>query len=186
VRFFLRVIAGIARRTALVAPTGLNTRPTADRAKESLFNIIAPQVKNSRFLDIFCGSGAIGIEALSRGAKEAVFVENAAPALKAVKENLSKTKLQNAEIIEASAENAIKTLSAAGRRFDIIFMDPPYDSQLIVQTFQEIYCAELLAEDGIIIAETENNREIAVSEFILTSARVYGRTNFLFYKLVRG
>ena len=175
----MRVIAGSARRTALVAPQGTNTRPTADRAKESLFNIIAPRIKGARFLDIFCGSRAIGIEALSRGAKEAVFIENASPALKAVKENLTKTKLQNAEIIEASVEKAISLLS--GRQFDIIFLDPPYDSKLLVQTMQEISRTNLLAENGVIIAETERSTELEFPGFLLTSTRVYGRTNFLFF-----
>ncbi|MCL2223755.1 MAG: 16S rRNA (guanine(966)-N(2))-methyltransferase RsmD [Defluviitaleaceae bacterium] len=176
----MRVIAGAARRTALVAPLGSSTRPTADRAKEGLFNIISERVRGARFLDIFCGSGAIGIEALSRGAKEAVFVENAAPALKAVKENLAKTKLQNAEIIEASAENAISRLQTANRRFDIIFLDPPYDSLLLEQTLQKV--PPLLAEGGIVIAETEQNRGFAPqsASLFLTSTRVYGRTVFLF------
>ena len=170
----------------LAAPAGSNTRPTADRAKEGLFNIIAPQISGTRFLDIFCGSGAIGIEALSRGAKEAVFIENAAPAIKAVKENLTKTKLQNAEIIEVSAEKAINMLSGAGRTFDIIFLDPPYDSHIIPKTLQEIYRAGLLDPNGVIIAETEANPQTEVPGFFLNSVRVCGHANFLFYNLVRG
>jgi 16S rRNA (guanine(966)-N(2))-methyltransferase RsmD len=177
--FFFRVIAGVARRVPLVAPVGTaETRPTADRAKESLFNIIAPKIKCARFLDVFCGSGAIGIEALSRGAKEAVFIENSTQAIKAVRENLSKTKLQNAEIIETSAEKALALLTNAGRRFDIVFLDPPYGSPLLEQTLQII--PQILAENGIIIAETE---QITESDgLFLTDTRTYGRTTFLFYK----
>jgi len=181
-RFFLRVIAGTARRTLLVAPAGVNTRPTADRAKESLFSIIMNRLDGARFLDIFCGSGAIGIEALSRGVKEATFVESALPALKALKENLVKTKLtSSAYIIEETAEKALGRLAAEARQFDIIFLDPPYDTDLLSQTLAAIFNQNLLAQGGIIIAETDKNHNEAPASFHLYDTREYGRAKFLFY-----
>lgn len=174
----------------LIAPEGKNTRPTADRAKESLFSILTPQVKGARFLDIFCGSGAIGIEALSRGAREAVFVDSASPAMRAVNENLAKTKLMQAEVIAATAKVAISRLAGA-RQFDIIFLDPPYDSSLLSQTLREIVAANLLADGGAIIAETDSSHSHVEMEekaehaqLCLTETRVYGRTKFLFFHKV--
>jgi 16S rRNA (guanine966-N2)-methyltransferase len=162
----------------LNAPAGENTRPTADRAKESLFNIISEEVRGARFLDIFCGSGAIGIEALSRGAVEAVFVDTSADAIKCLTGNLTKTKLSHsAEILALSAEKAIAQLSAKNRQFDIIFLDPPYNSNLLPQTLEQISQASLLANGGIIIAETDTN----FSHIVSTSTRTYGRTKFLFF-----
>ena len=195
----MRVIAGVARRNLLTAPTGTATRPTSDRAKESLFNIIASLVPNARFLDVFAGSGAIGIEALSRGAKEAVFVDNSPAAHAAIMQNLTKTKFANARIIKSGAELAIKTLAAESKQFDIIFLDPPYGTGLLAQTLTTIATAEILAENGVIIAEDEShtahgeyreNNCIATHSLeaglALTSTRTYGRTSFLFYTPVRG
>ncbi|MCL1845462.1 MAG: 16S rRNA (guanine(966)-N(2))-methyltransferase RsmD [Defluviitaleaceae bacterium] len=179
----MRVIAGKARRTALVAPDGQNTRPTSDRAKEGLFNILAPEIRAARFLDMFCGSGAIGIEALSRGAAESVFVDNSFLAIHAVRKNLSKTKLSDskAEIFETTAEDAIARLAAQNRRFDIIFLDPPYDSynsESLRQIIDKL--RKILAEDGVIIAETE-----AADLPEATQTRTYGRTKFLFINATR-
>lgn len=180
----MRVIAGAARRTLLVTPAGENTRPTADRAKESLFNILGEKVRGAAFLDIFCGSGAIGIEALSRGAKEAAFIENSPAALKAVKENLAKTKLTpRAEIFAQGAEETILHLEKQNRRFDFIFLDPPYESPI----FSTLAAAHrILAEGGTVIAETDakSASPCGLSELILTDTRVYGRTKFLFFREV--
>lgn len=175
----MRVIAGTARRTMLVAPPGDSTRPTADRAKEGLFNILAAteQTIGARFLDLFCGSGAIGIEALSRGAAEAVFVDYDAAAIKAARANLAKTRLPNAEVLQMTAEAAIARLSAQNRSFDVIFLDPPYDSGLLPQTLEQITQAGILAEGGVIIAETDAKDPRETPE-----TRTYGRTKFLFYK----
>ena len=177
----MRVIAGFARRTALVAPVGLSTRPTSDRCKENLFNILGEQVRGARVLDIFCGSGAIGIEALSRGAEKAVFVDCDSSAVKAVKTNLLKTKLSaNALVLEMLVEQAVKRLSA--EKFNIIFLDPPYNSQQVSEILAELF--PLLDEDGLIVAETH-------IEFVppkhnegnLADTRIYGQTKFLFYKM---
>lgn len=123
----MRVIAGSARRIQLTTPPGLATRPTTDRTKETLFNIISGELADCRFLDLFAGSGAIGIEALSRGAERAVFVEQDRAALSCIKDNLARTRLgERAKILAMDAAGALQYLKAAGEPFDIIFMDPPY------------------------------------------------------------
>ncbi|MCL1843989.1 MAG: 16S rRNA (guanine(966)-N(2))-methyltransferase RsmD [Defluviitaleaceae bacterium] len=177
----MRVIAGVARRINLTAPEGLSTRPTADRAKESLFNILGTKVKNARFLDIFCGSGAIGIEALSRGAKEAVFVDAEQPAIKALRENLAKTKLESmAEILQMHAEKALEKLMAQKRCFDVIFMDPPYDSPLLSKILKVILSSNLTAPDAVVIAETRRQNDFFPQETVIkTEARIYGLTKFI-------
>src|SRR5579871_4237474 len=124
----MRVIAGSFRSRRLEAPSGLATRPTSDRLRETLFNVIASRIEGARFLDLYAGSGAVGIEALSRGAAEVVFVERAAPALKALRANLSRLGVQ--EGFRVVAGNAASFLRApdAGTRFDLVFLDPPYDA----------------------------------------------------------
>ena len=180
----MRVVAGVAGRTKLVAPKGMDTRPTSDMAKENLFNILAPHVRGARFLDLFCGSGAIGIEALSRGADEAVFVENAKPAIDATQQNLEKTKLK-ADVLAFPVQRAIDLLESEKRCFDIIFLDPPYETDLLIQTLKHLSKTHLLAANGLLIAETDSNFGDIVGvprEFALVDKRNYGRTCFLFYR----
>jgi len=178
----MRIIAGTARRTTLAAPQGLNTRPTSDMAKEGLFNIISAEINGARFLDLFCGSGAVGLEALSRGAKEAVFVDSHRAAIQATKENVQKTHLhEKAEIMHCTVAQAIGKLSATGRVFDIIFLDPPYETSLVAETLQLLYSGNLLAQSGMIIAETDSQFLPVNSPFPLYNTREYGRSTFLFY-----
>jgi len=185
----MRIIAGRAKGTSLIAPKGLNTRPTADMAKESLFNIISTDIRDTHFLDLFCGSGAIGLEALSRGAKEAVFVESSRPAIAATMQNVEKTKLAPfAELLQMPAAKAIDKLAARGRSFDIIFLDPPYDTNLLTQTLNHLAKTNLLSKTGILIAETDSkinaeNPILTPKELELINTRIYGRTCFLFYKI---
>jgi len=181
----LRVVAGTAGRTTLVAPKGLNTRPTSDMAKENLFNILAPYIKGATVLDLFCGSGAIAIEALSRGAEFAVLADSAKAAILSARQNLEKTKLSHkAELLFMPVERACKNL--AGQSFDLIFLDPPYETSLVVQTLEQIKQHNLLANEGIIVAETDVQFKNAIEhpqEFDLIDTRIYGRTCFLFYKM---
>ncbi len=152
-RFIMRVIAGTARRLRLKTLEGLETRPTTDRIKETLFNMIADGLFGCSFLDLFSGSGGIGIEALSRGAKRAVFVEKNPKACACVRENLAHTKLSaQAETMQADALNALVRLS--GREsFDYIYMDPPYGKELEKKALAFLADSSLLAEDGVIIIE---------------------------------
>ena len=126
----MRVIAGSAKRLQLKTLDGLDTRPTTDRIKETLFNMISPYLYDCRFLDLFAGSGGIGIEALSRGAGEAVFVEQNPKAMACIKENLKKTKLEERAVTMATdVMTALRRMEGSGT-FDYIFMDPPYNKLL--------------------------------------------------------
>jgi len=170
----------------LVAPKGLNTRPTPDMAKEGLFNIISEHVPGAVVLDLFCGSGAIGLEALSRGGLAAVFVDSSRHAIEALAQNIEKTKLvQFCTVMQISMAKAIHKLSIDGHRFDIIFLDPPYETDLLRQTLESLAATDLLADNGLIIAETDSKFGESVPEvkaFTLTDTRCYGRTCFLFYR----
>ena len=147
----MRVISGSARSLRLKTIEGNGTRPTTDRIKETLFNMINDKMYDCRFLDLFSGSGAIGIEALSRGAREAVFVENNKKAVSCIKENLKFTKLiDRAQIIERNAESAVAGLSG---RFDVIFMDPPYDNEYEKQMLELISKSDIADRDTLIIVE---------------------------------
>lgn len=127
----MRVIAGSARRIQLKTPAGMETRPTTDRIKETLFNMLQSDIYDCVFLDLFSGSGAIGIEALSRGAKEAVFLEQNEKAVACIKENLQNTGLKkNAQVNKRDVFLGLEQLKTEGRIFDIVFMDPPYRQEL--------------------------------------------------------
>lgn len=150
----MRVIAGKARRLLLKTIEGNDTRPTTDRIKETLFNIINNDVYGCRFLDLFAGSGGIGIEALSRGADFCAFVENNPKAVKCIKENLSHTKLdKDALILECGFSTALKKLESLNKRFDIVFMDPPYKSGYEKQVLEIFLQSDLIIDDTVIIIE---------------------------------
>lgn len=150
----MRVIAGKARRIQLKTLSGLDTRPTTDRIKETLFNMIQPDLYGSNFLDLFSGSGAIGIEALSRGAELAVFVEQNPSAVQCIKDNLSTTRLQDqAQIICAQVLSGLKTLEKQNLTFDYIFMDPPYNQNLEYDVLKYLSESQLIHDDTTIIVE---------------------------------
>ena len=151
----MRVIAGSAKSLPLKTIKGLDTRPTTDRIKETLFNMISPYLAGCRFLDIFSGSGAIGIEALSRGADSCVFIENNREAVQCIRENLAFTHLEEkALVLNREAKNALLSLKG-GEFFSIVFMDPPYESNLEDCMFS--YLADLSLVDGesLIIVEAK-------------------------------
>ena len=149
----MRVIAGKARSLKLMTPPGMDTRPTTDRTKETLFNILQPEIGGARFLDLFSGSGAIGIEALSRGAAFAVFVEKDRAAAECIKKNLAFTKLgDNGQILRKDVGAALKSLEK-GEPFDLIFMDPPYGRGLERQVLEYLAPSPLLAEEGTVVVE---------------------------------
>lgn len=150
----MRVIAGAAKGHHLQTVAGLATRPTTDRIKETLFNIIAFDLPACSFLDLFSGSGAIGIEALSRGAAEAVLVEMSAECQQVISANLQHTKLQErARLLKTDVFPALDKLSAEGKKFDIIFMDPPYEGGFYAPVLKRIAEGGLLKEEGYLIAE---------------------------------
>lgn len=181
----MRVISGIARGTKINSIESMDTRPTLDRVKESLFNILQNDIKNKVVLDLFAGSGALGIEALSRGAKQAYFCDINLDAIKVLKQNLEKTKLiKNAIIINKDYKIALKQIQ---EKIDIIFLDPPYKLDFAVEAIKEIIKLKLINEDSFIIIETDEvERELnqiqKINELEIIDKRKYGRAYLIFIK----
>lgn len=157
----MRVIAGTARRLQLETPAGLSTRPTSDMIKETLFNILQPQVADAVFLDLFAGSGGIGIEALSRGAKYCCFADSSSEAIRCIKNNLNHTKLADQATVYASDFTAaLMRMRNEGRKFDIVFLDPPYGKELELTALRLLSEYKLLKEDATVIVEVSSKTDI--------------------------
>ena len=171
----MRVIAGSRRSLPLKTLEGDVTRPTADKYKETLFNCIQMEVPNSRFLDLFAGSGAVGIEALSRGAKHAVFIENNRDALNIVKQNIHFTKFEDeSDILRGDALSYLRRLPVVD--FDIIFIDPPYGMGLEKQAIEILSEKKFKKPDVIIIAESKLDEDYDF--FADTQFRIYKTKNY--------
>lgn len=181
----MRVIAGIAKGRKLQTLEGLNTRPTTDRIKETLFNIMAFDLPRTQFLDLFAGSGAIGIEALSRGADGAVFVEQSAECANIIKSNLEHTMLaENGQVLQMTVLDAIEKLSTEGAVFDLIFMDPPYGAGLAEATLGAIVAKGLLEADGYIVLERSSETPLPlVDGIVLLREKKYKTTVLSFLVL---
>lgn len=153
----MRVISGKSRGKKLVSLEGDNTRPTLDRVKEALFNKIQFRVKDTVVLDLFAGTGGLGIEALSRGAKEAVFCDKSQDAIKVIKQNVINTNnIDKSIIINKDSKYVLESMSKQNKKFDIIFLDPPYRTNLAIESLQKIIMSNLLTEEGIAIIETDD------------------------------
>jgi len=178
----MRVISGTARGCNLKAPEGMDTRPTTDRIKETLFNIIAPDLLECRFLDLFSGTGAIGIEALSRGAEKAVFVDYSSESRKIIDYNLTHTKLtEKAKVYTEKVSVIIEKLAKENQKFDIIFMDPPYKKGLAEETLNLIKEKNILFQEGYIIAEHETAGELIIPQgFEIFKEKIYKKTTMTF------
>jgi len=152
----LRIIAGELKGRKLHSIDTKLIRPTSDMVREALFSILGNMVVDSRFLDLFAGSGGVGIEAFSRGAKEVVFVDSASESIRVLKKNLELTKIINeTEVIHSDYSIAIDRLSSQGREFDIVYIDPPYKMGIEIEAAKKIQDKKILAKDGIIIIEHE-------------------------------
>ena len=153
----MRVIAGEFRSRPLIAPKGLDTRPTSDRLRETLFNVLAPRIAGSVFLDLYAGSGAVGIEARSRGASHVIFVEHAPPALRAIRANLASLGIRAGYSIESHrVAVALRRLAASEPKANIVFLDPPYAGAEEYESTLSLLggeCLPLLAPGAIVIAE---------------------------------
>ena len=154
----MRVITGKARGVLLKTPDGMNTRPTADRVKEAVFSIINFDVPCAKILDLFAGTGQLGIEALSRGADKAVFVDEREDACRLVRENLKRSKLESsAQVVRG---DAISFLSRTKEKFDIIFLDPPYAQDLLENSLNLISEIDILQSGGIIVTERPAGKDL--------------------------
>jgi 16S rRNA (guanine966-N2)-methyltransferase len=160
----MRVIAGQYRSRLLVAPKGRDTRPTSDRLRETLFNVLAPRIEGAVFVDLYAGSGAVGIEALSRGAREAIFIERAEPALRAIRSNLTTLGIRGGYALEPrGVAAALRRLASSGQVADIVFLDPPYESAEYEAALGLLggECSGLLAPGAIIVAEHAKKSDLA-------------------------
>ena len=187
----MRVISGSARGTALYGVEEETTRPTLDRVKESLFNIINNKIDDETIgLDLFSGSGAIGIELLSRGARKVYFCDLSKKAINTINNNLEKTRLKaKAEVINKDYRNALSDFKKQNIQFDIIYIDPPYKDNISKCSIEIISKDNLLKDNGIIIVETDENerdkREIDSIEnlkYEIYDSRKYGRAHLIFLK----
>ncbi len=185
----MRVIAGQYRSRILKAPPGLDTRPTSDRLRETLFNVLAPRIEGAVFLDLYAGSGAVGIEALSRGAREAIFVEEAELALRAIRANLASLGIRGGYALEArKVTAAFPRLAGAGRRVDLAFLDPPYRNANEYEAALGLLGGEsgaLLSPGAAVIAEHEKRRELEPRYGALLRYRVLkqGDASLSFYSV---
>jgi 16S rRNA (guanine966-N2)-methyltransferase len=173
----MRVIAGTYRSRQLAAPRGLNTRPTSDRLRETLFNILSPRLKGCRFVDLYAGTGAVGIEALSRGAAHVWFAENADPALASLRANLSTLKISSGYTIESRGVGAVlQKLANLTQQIDLVFLDPPYEAEAeYAGTLSFLGSArgrEMLAPDALVIVEHTKKAKLAARYGALEHTRL--------------
>ena len=170
----MRIIAGEHKGARIFAPSGHDTRPTSDRVRENVFNIVAPWVEDARVLDLYAGSGAMGLEALSRGAEAAVFVETDDEAVRAIERNLDKLRLRGATVVRLGATIALAQEAAAGRKYDLVLVDPPYS----MTDFDALsrYLPTVLADDGLLVLETDARTEPELPGLAVRMSRKYGST----------
>ena len=184
----MRVIAGTAKSIPLKAPEGLETRPTTDKIKETLFNILQFDIQGAQFLDIFAGSGAMGIEALSRGALSAIFVDEARNAELTINENLAKCRLkEKACVIRTGADNVERYIHRINRNEElIIFMDPPYNKGLEFNVLRRLLSSGIITEDTTVIIEEALNADMLKAEeigFDIVREKKYKNQKHVFLKL---
>ena len=179
----MRIIAGTHRGRLLVTPKGNHTRPTRGRVRESIFNIIRNEIKGAAVLDLFAGSGAMGLEALSRGAMSAVFVDNAKPAWDAMDQNIRALKMTDrSRLLYLDYADALRRLQSEKRRFDIIFLDPPYDMTDRDALFFQIQKSGVLERDALIVFERAKWNMLVPTGLTIADERSYGETSVSFIR----
>ena len=181
----MRIIAGTAGGRRLRSLKGRAMRPTQDRVREALFNIIGEAVSGSRFLDLFAGAGGVGIEALSRGAERAVFVENHPPAAAAIRDNLTACGFSSGyRVLKADALRFISGAERRGESFDIVFVDPPYRSDLAERALQKLGASDIMVSGGLAVAEYSSTELMAekYGRLVLDDTRRFGDTALSFYR----
>ncbi len=178
----MRIVAGSFGGRRLNVPKGLEIRPTSDRVREAIFNIIGQAVVGARVLDLFAGTGALGLEALSRGALRAVFIDKSPDAVRLIQSNIKRCGVQDrVTVIPTSAAHAIRRLRLQGEDFDLVFLDPPYDQGLVQENLLSL--ADL-AHSGTLVVAEHHHKELLPSglqEWVKTQARKYGDTAVSFY-----
>jgi 16S rRNA (guanine(966)-N(2))-methyltransferase RsmD len=186
----MRVVAGAAKGHPLKVPKGNAVRPTTDRVREALFSILGSGVEGARVLDLFAGSGALGIEALSRGATHATFVEMSPPAVAVIHANLATTRLAPAADVRTQAvDRALAALASAGLRFDLVFLDPPYDRGQLGPTLRALDASGILAPRSTVVAEHpahERTAELPLGRLVHATTRTWGDVGVSFFDATTG
>ncbi|MGX7418558.1 16S rRNA (guanine(966)-N(2))-methyltransferase RsmD [Carnobacterium gallinarum] len=185
----MRVISGEYGGRKLKAVPGTNTRPTTDKIKESIFNIIGPYFDGGTCLDLFAGSGSLSIEAVSRGFNQAILIDKEPIALKTIKENIAMTKEEDKfKVYRNDADRALDVLSRQTQKFDLIFMDPPYLKQEIEKQLLKMADLGLVAENGKIICEVDKKSDLSdeVGPFYAVRRENYGITQIVIYQFKEG
>ncbi len=179
----MRVITGMARGRKLKEPVDYAIRPTSAVVKEAIFNIVQFDVPGRAVLDLFAGTGQLGIEALSRGAKRCVFLDESRDAVRLVRENLAHCRLEGGEVLQ---REALGYLEGCGK-FDLIFLDPPYNSDLAEKALQKIFQFDILTEGGIIVCETNGSKELpeAAAPYVRRKDYRYGKVKLTVYSRER-
>jgi 16S rRNA (guanine(966)-N(2))-methyltransferase RsmD len=181
----MRIISGIAKGRKILSPEGMNTRPTLDRIKESIFNIIQHKVVGARALDVFAGTGSLGLEAASRGASECYLIDKGETTFKYLRQNVDNLKFNDkCKCFNIDSYTALKEFGMKGLVFDLIFVDPPYLKEMIPPAVEIISEKNLLAKDGLIVAKIDSSEKLYTgNEAIeLFDHRKYGNTTVCFYR----
>ncbi|MBI1883048.1 MAG: 16S rRNA (guanine(966)-N(2))-methyltransferase RsmD [Chlamydiae bacterium] len=180
----MRIIAGLAKGRLFKTVPGLDVRPTADRVRESIFNILGPRMEGSRVLDLFAGSGALGLESLSRGASSAIFIEKSKRAARVIEKNIVDLGFESARVMTLDVFRSMSILSKKEERFDFVFADPPYrlfDESWIFEVWKVVQ--SLLEREGIFILEHPSRwtPPQKVGNLVLKDSRKYGQTQISFF-----
>lgn len=181
----MRIIAGLAKGRKILSPEGMETRPTLDRVKESIFNIIQGYVTDSRVLDVFAGTGSLGLEAVSRGASECSLVDKGTRTFELLKQNVEHLKFTDkCNCYNMDSYTALNEFAKKSKQFDIIFIDPPYSKEMIPPAFDIISKNSILHKDGIIVTKIDSEETIfeGNGKIVLIDYRVYGNTTVCFYR----
>jgi len=182
----MRIISGIAKGRKLIPPPTYDTRPTLDRVKEAMFNILSTKPMGSTVIDVFAGTGSLGLEAVSRGAKECHLIDLNNESFKALKQNVDNLRFNDKCILyNEDCYNVLKRLGDRNKKFDMIFIDAPYSKEMIPPAMDIIAERNLLTDDGIITTKIDTKEEVYYGneKIILSDRRKYGNTTVCFYKL---
>ena len=180
----MRVVSGKLKSKKLCSVKGLDIRPTSDRVKEAIFDILQDCFRGQNVLDLFAGTGALGIEALSRGARKAVFIEESRQSLNALRRNIEECRLkEQAEVWPREVQAGIRILQGRGESFELIFLDPPYGKELAGITLRSLAQSSIVAPGALIVAEHSLTDSLGSIEFLqMVDERKYGRTRVSFFR----
>ena len=177
----MRIIGGLAKSRRVRMDQRLEIRPISDRVKQSLFDILMYDITGARFLDLFAGSGAVGIEALSRGAKEAVFIDSDGRCANLTRKNLNELGFRNSLVLLSDSFKAVENFKQQGQTFDLIFVDPPYEKDLVEKTLKTLKDNDILTKKGYIIVK-RHKKELLGDYFTKFDERKYGDTILTFVR----